>query len=133
MSTLKDYRNDYYVLSARASENARQFAFAGIALIWILKVGSGGVESVPQALYFPALLFALTLAFDFFHYVSATAIWGVYTRRQEKAGRSEITDFKTPRSLNWPALAFFVAKQITLGLGYISLGLYLCHKLNPGS
>lgn len=131
MSTLREYRQTYYDASQRASDNARQLAFAGIAFVWLFKAESAGVEGVPAQLYLPALLFAVCLFLDFCHYVIATAVWGSYTRLKERAGVQLNDALEAPRSMNWPAIGFFWAKQVALGWGYIELGWYLVQRLHP--
>lgn len=72
---ISDFRkNNYDYSSQKASEVTRQLAFAGIALVWIFKLG-GENPKIPGELIAPTFCFALTLAFDLLHYVIATILW----------------------------------------------------------
>lgn len=111
---------DYY--SGKVSEIARQLGFAGIAIVWVFKVGEGTLQAVPIQLVPPALLLVLGLAFDLIHYLTATALWQVLTSRAHKAGREE---FVAPSWINTPAWLLFIAKIIFIGSAYLYLIMYL--------
>jgi hypothetical protein len=115
---LQDARENYYTLSGKASDVARQLAFAGLALIWVFKTSQGaGLSLVPPPLFPPALMFAVTLALDLLQYVAAAMVWGIYHFVQERTRKDE-DEFDAPLLINVPALFFFWAKFLVLAGGY---------------
>ena len=66
---------DKQYLSQRASENAQKLAFAGIAVIWIFRVGMPTAPVLRHALLWPLLLFVLALVVDFVHYYGGGILW----------------------------------------------------------
>jgi hypothetical protein len=122
---LKDARDQYYTHSGSASAVGRQLAFAGLALVWIFKATVAGADRVPPDLLPAATLLALTLGFDLLQYALAALLWGVFQRKKElefiaiaKRGQKPPEEFKAPRWINWPALAFFSVKLVSLVIGY---------------
>ena len=128
---LSDYRQEYYGYSSKLSEITRQLNFAGIAIIWIFRVGDkngGGIPFAPSLLWV-LYLFAVSLAFDLGHYIYATAAWGLFCRRKEKAGVKEDKVLKAPIKINWPTLGFFWGKVCLNVVGYLALIVYIAGKL----
>jgi hypothetical protein len=126
---LATVRSKYYEASGQVSENVRKLCFAGIGVIWVLRIGekSGGITFDPVLLW-PLSLFVEALALDLAHYLVSSAIWGIYGRRQEKRGIGE-REFCAPRCINWPANAFFWTKALTCVAGYVLLVIHLAKKL----
>ncbi len=116
---LKDYRDTYYGLSAKASDVSRQLSFAGIAFIWIFKSEKGGSLSISPDLLWPALLFAGALALDLMHYVLGSLIWGVFARYREYKGNKDEDELDAPAYFNWPTLFCFWAKVIFVVTAYV--------------
>lgn len=125
---ISDFRkNNYDYSSQKASEVTRQLAFAGIALVWIFKLG-GENPKIPGELIAPTFCFALTLAFDLLHYVIATILWGRFCRQHEKMGEisGEINpDVIAPAWINRPAIAFFTLKVLSVSIGYFFMFRYM--------
>jgi len=123
---LSDYRQSYYDYSGSASTVGRQAGFAGIALIWVFKIGSSAdAFGLPQGLHIPTIAFITALALDLLQYVIATAIWGGYCRYKEKQfGAGSDESFEVPMYFNWPALACFWGKHTATICAYIFLLLY---------
>lgn len=111
---------DYF--SGKVSEIARQLGFAGIGVIWVFKVGTGENQAVPITLVPAALLLVLGLSFDFIHYLTATTLWHILTKRAQQAGRG---DFVAPPWINTPAWLLFIAKTTAIGSAYVYLIVYL--------
>ena len=68
--TLEEAKTTFYEASSTLSENARKLCFAGIAIVWIFKVGdknSGGIAFSVDLLW-PLGAFVLGLAFDLLQY-----------------------------------------------------------------
>ncbi len=122
---LKDCRQAYYDYSAKASAVARNLGFAGIAIVWIFRIGEGPHCKIPPELLPATLLFAITLGLDLLHYVSGTVMWGAYHRAKERSGLSEEVDFSAPAWLNWPMIGAFVLKVMAVGTAYVFLIRYV--------
>jgi hypothetical protein len=122
---LKDARDLYYFHSGKSSDLMRQLALAGLAVIWLFKYEVIGVPKVPQQLLVPLVLIVLGLAFDLFHYVVATGIWGYFHWHKERTGTCEDSEFLAPPKLNWPALALFWMKVVSILAAYCLLLQYL--------
>ncbi|HVP54783.1 MAG TPA: hypothetical protein VMU45_07290 [Candidatus Eisenbacteria bacterium] len=122
---LSQARDNYTYFSGRASEIARQLAFAGIALIWIFKSQVGEDYRVPRALLPAAALIVLALILDFAHYGIASLCWGIFSRVKEREGVKEDAEFLAPRQINWPSILFFWTKLIAIIVAYI----YILHFL----
>jgi hypothetical protein len=122
---LKDFRDYYYDHSAKASEIQRQIAFAGIAVIWIFRTGSGVDYRIPLQLITSTILFVASLASAFLQYLTASIMWGLYTRIKELKGITDTDDFKAPRWINWPGNTFFFLKFLFVIIAYYMLLKYL--------
>lgn len=128
---LKDAREHYYFHSGKTSDIVRQLALAGIAVVWLFKYNVLGVPKVPAQLWVPLVLIVIGLALDLLQYAVATAIWGVFQRRKERAGVAEDVEFKAPGQLNWPAITFFWLKVVSIATAYYLLLQYLAHNIVP--
>lgn len=140
---LEHYRQGYDYFSGKASELARQLAFAGIAVVWIFHVGEGAEIQIDDRFAYPLILFCYSLAFDLLHYVSSTVLWGLFSRSKEKQlvhktsksntkivvpnmraenpPRGFEANILAPRWLNWPANWFFYLKVTAVLVGYVIL------------
>lgn len=116
---------DYY--TGKLSDVARQLSFAGIAVIWILRVGkdSGGI-SFSKELFMPLGIFVFSLSFDLLHYVYSSIAWGIFHRIMELKERNE---FSAHSWINWPSLIMFWLKVIFCSAGHILLIIYLTKSI----
>ncbi len=129
---LADYRAAYYELSGKASDVARQLAFAGIALIWIFHERGNAPIALPASLVAPAALFVCGLGFDLLQYVSGALIWGAFQRLQERRlGPDSKKALSAPPWFNWPGLFFFWSKLLLILAAYVLLLAYLLSVLRP--
>ena len=132
---LSDYKQAYYEFSGKASDVARNAAFAGIAIVWIFKFESEPIPRIPSQLYLPTALFVISLGLDLLHYISGGLIWGFFHWFQQRKlanPSSEDPDMSHPNHLGYPLLFFFVLKLLTIFLAYIFLGIYVIDMwLNP--
>lgn len=126
---LEDAREHYYFFSGKVSDIVRQLAFAAIAIIWMFRMGNETDILVPSELMIPLVLVVVGLALDLLHYLSASICWGFFQRKKEKLGLEEDSEFKAPRYINWPALAFFWLKSPFVVAAYVMLGLYLAKRI----
>lgn len=126
---LSDYRNDYYQFSSKTSEIARQLSFAGIALVWVFKVGESPA-SIPEELVLPAGLFVLALALDLLHAAYGTFVWGAFAWWKERQGIDPEADFDAPGWFNWPSLLFFWSKVGVVMFAYVQALSYISGLLH---
>jgi hypothetical protein len=121
--------------SGTASEIVRQLAFAGIAVIWLFRVGgedAGGVGFSP-ALLWPLAGFTVTLVLDLLQYVlSAIAWWLFYmsTERQIRA-KTLAADAKvdTPWLVLLPNYICFFGKLVAIAVSYFFLMAHIVDAL----
>lgn len=126
---LKEYKNDIYKFSEIASENVRKLSFAGIGIIWIFKTNEINKPLFPQELFFPLLMLALTLFFDFFQYLTAYAIWLMFYKIQETNEVDAQKDIKAHAALTIPISVCFVAKVCTILIAYGGIILFVIRKM----
>ncbi len=114
-----DYRNHYYELSGKASDTARSLAFAGIAAAWVFRT-SDPAPMLPRDMLLPLALLIAALSFDLLQYSVASAQWGYFARRKERANMKSNRDpvITAPRWMNWPANFFFWGKLVLLTFAY---------------
>lgn len=118
-----DLKEEYYFATGTVSTVVRQMALAGIAIIWIFKVGkeqSGGIQFT-AAMLVPLRLFILVLAADLLQYVFKSAVWGAlhhhYWNKFKNADKTvEISGF-----WNWPTNTLFWLKTAFCIFAYYQL------------
>ena len=123
---LSKFKEDSYWFSAKASDIARQLAFAGIAIIWIFKVTDRDILNIPDALVLPTILFSISLACDLLQYITGTIIWSIFHRCHEKKSETG-TDPEITASpyLNYPNWILFALKIMLVFWAYIEILIYL--------
>ncbi|WP_257388639.1 hypothetical protein [Tahibacter caeni] len=138
---ISEMRDQVAFFSAKASDIARQLAFAGIAVIWVFKIGggsSGGSETSPPIApgdLMPAVFLLVScLACDFLHYIVAALAWHLKAEScMEKRDKDEHgnpiagKDFPAGNTSNWGDF-FFYAKSTLLMLGYFCLLKFILYK-----
>lgn len=122
---LSNFRDSYYHYTDKASEVARKLAFAGIAIVWLFRMGDGVDSRLPRPLLLPVLLFAVALALDLLHYVYGGVAWGIFCRSKEKKGHRGDSDLDAPRWMNCPTHGFFYAKIVSVVVGYVMMIAFL--------
>lgn len=132
MISLKAARENYSYFSGKASDVARQLAFAGFAAIWLFHVTvEGNGPALPQVFLEPLRLLVAALAFDLAQYMWATAVWGIFQFRTaakvKEALDAEVED--APNWFNWGTLAFFWAKLVAVAAGYVHLYYAVRHMI----
>jgi hypothetical protein len=128
---LKEYRDDFYTYSGKASDLSRQLAFAGIALIWLFKKESvGGSPAIPRELILPGFFIVGSLGLDLLHYCVAAAIWRCFYRSKEKAGVTEKADLTHSELLELPIFVIFCAKLALIFLAYLWILRFLWQALS---
>lgn len=124
---LSGYREAYEWYSGKASDVARQLALAGIGVVWVFSLESGGTKSVPQTLRQPLFLFCIALLSDLIHYVVAAISWGSFHRRHEKTlvRIGADPDLEASRWMNYPGFVLFGLKIVSVIAGFVLLLGYL--------
>jgi hypothetical protein len=127
-------KTQYEQRSQKASEIARQLAFAGIAFVWVFSGGntSTGVRiHIPSDLLRVGLVLVAALTLDLLQYVWGAGSWGVFRRVHEKRIRkgTEADDFLAPPIMNWPAIGCFWLKLSAVSAAYVFLGIALKDRL----
>lgn len=120
----------YQYHSGKASDVARQLAFAGIATIWLFHVGDAGHSAVPTGLIPPLEFLSIALGLDFLHYAICALVWGAYHRIRERrrTHQADDKDADAPRWINWPGLSLFWLKLIAVTVGQFLLILYIARQ-----
>jgi hypothetical protein len=72
---LKEAKETFYESSDTLSENTRKLLFAGIAIIWILKVADKTAGGIPfsKSLFTPLIAFVVGLILDVLQYLYKTS------------------------------------------------------------
>jgi hypothetical protein len=125
VSTLADVKTARDGFTKQLSDGVRQLAFAGIAVIWILKTEpvKSGIQ-FDKFLYYPLGAFVLTLAFDLLHYLGASLVWDNAYRILSKT--RELTDTAdVNRGWTIPTRFFFWAKAATAIVAYALLSWFI--------
>ncbi|KZK69134.1 hypothetical protein A1L58_16695 [Shewanella baltica] len=125
-------RNESQEYSKLTSTNARNYALAGIAVVWILSS-----KNASDALnYFALWCFGFALFMDLLQYSLGAVMWAVFdSYKQNKlkeqfesnAEKVEAEDFEAPFWMNWPTMACFVLKPIAVLVGFA----HLLHSIMP--
>ena len=115
-----EIRDAYYQASGKVSEIVRQLSLAGIAVIWVFRIGgenSGGVRYTSDSLWALGLLVA-ALGADLMQYVYNTLLWGWLNRRYWKKYKNNERDVDVSEWVNWATLLLFWIKVIFALVAY---------------
>jgi hypothetical protein len=107
----------------------RQFAFAGIAIVWIFKIDKPKDHLIPAELFIPLLFLVVALAFDFLQNLIGAFIWFLFYRHHEKLGHGEEFDTKANGWVTVPIWCFFGLKIIMLMIAYYFIVLNIIGRL----
>jgi hypothetical protein len=120
MNKLSDYMAVYYEFSGKASDVARNLAFAGIALIWLFRIENEPTPRIPPQLLPPLTLLAMSLGLDLLQYISATCVWGIFQWHHERTLKDKSQDPQLAAStwLKLPQFGFFALKLISVLAAY---------------
>ncbi|HEV2803374.1 MAG TPA: hypothetical protein VGW57_00455 [Chthoniobacterales bacterium] len=120
--TISDLKEEYYFATGTVSTVVRQMALAGIAVIWIFKVGkdTGGITFTPDMLV-PLRLFILVLVADLLQYAFKSAVWGIIHHHYWKKFKNADHVVEPSGFWNWPTNILFWAKTALCVFGYVQL------------
>ncbi len=126
---LEEYKKDSYEFSKSTSDLVRQFAFAGIAIIWIFKIEKPVDHLIPAKLFKPLLFLIFTLCFDLLQYLIPSIIWWIFYSYHERKGRSGNYEIKADGRLSLPGWICYLGKIIMLVIAYILITKYITQKI----
>ena len=119
---IQELLNTSYEASNKTSELSRQLAFAGIAIIWIFRVGTqSGEVRFPEELLAPLYCFAAGLALDLGQYVYKTIAWTALNHYYWQKHKNNETNVEVSGYFNALTHAFFWGKVGLVAFGYIQL------------
>ena len=116
---LSKIQDEYYMRSGKASDVARQLAFAGVAIIWIFRIS--GTNTIPEIFYIPLLIFAVGFAIDLLQYFYSSFVFGVVVIWGEIYKMKMDTELSIPPFFSWITTILFVIKIVALVIGYVYL------------
>ncbi|HYJ05185.1 MAG TPA: hypothetical protein VEX43_08625 [Chthoniobacterales bacterium] len=129
--TISDLKEEYYFATGTVSTVVRQMALAGIAIIWIFKVGkdeSGGIPFTP-AMLVPLRLFILVLVADLLQYAFKSAVWGALQHHYWNKFKDPDKLVEPSRFWNWPTNTLFWVKTALCVFAYYQLFLLVYGSL----
>lgn len=104
--------------------------FAGIGIIWVLRVGpANGVIPFDRCLLWALGFLAVSLVFAVFQYAYATVAWAWFSRRKEVDGCGEDAEVTAPGQINWPTNFFLWSKVAACVLAYTIIVRHIGSKL----
>ncbi|MBY0491458.1 MAG: hypothetical protein K2R93_16600 [Gemmatimonadaceae bacterium] len=120
---LSEAREAYYDHSGKASDQARALALAGIAVVWIFRIGDGAAAKLDADFLGPLLCLVIGLALDFAQYVLAALIWGSFHRLKERQSEDLTVDIEVtaPPAINYPSVVCFWSKLVAVSIGSVWL------------
>lgn len=126
MKKLKDYKEDYYYYSGKASEINRSLTISGIAIIWIFnQTTKTNVINLPSQLILSLIFFFITLGLDLFQYIIGGIIWYSFYRSCEKKGKNDDDEVLADRKLPLIIHLLYYSKIIVNIIGFYFLIRYL--------
>jgi len=86
MIKLETALDSFYIFTGKLSDSVRQFGFAGIAIVWLFRVGDESAAGIAwdSSLIWPLGCFVLALTLDLLQYAYYSLVWGIYHRSKEK-------------------------------------------------
>lgn len=127
---LKEFREESYYFSQRASEANQKLAIAGIGLIWLFKITEMDKIHFSHQLIWAMIFFILSLALEMIHYAPTSFFWSVlYNKHKDPAGDNDedVIDDSRVKTVNIIGWILFFCKIISLIVGYI---FFFCHIIN---
>jgi hypothetical protein len=121
--TLEEAKTTLYEASTTLSDTVRKLCFAGIAIIWIFKVGdktAGGIVFSPFLLS-PLRTFILGLIFDGLQYLYKSTAWWLYYTIKHRKNVPDDAEVHPPGIINAATQILFYLKVICCAYGYYRL------------
>ena len=128
-SLVKRAFSNYEYYTGKVSENVRNLAFSGIAVIWIFTKTQDEI-AIPQSLKFPLVLFCITLILDFLQYVWGGLIWLIKAKKSENLIKeNDKQELKIPVWIPNSIHLFYFLKVVSIVLSYFFLIKFLINLL----
>ena len=133
MPTVGEYRNDFYYFTGKASDVARQLAFAGFGIIWVFTDSDETGLHVPDKLLFAGLGFAISLTLDLIQYLLGALIWRFAYRYIEDRFRKlgDDTIYRHEPCLEQPITIIFWIKCALVLVSYALVILFILGRVIP--
>lgn len=114
---IEEIRANSQTYSTKLSEICRQLCFAGIAVVWIFKVGgdSGGITYDGKLIY-PLGAFILALLLDLLQYLYGDYAW---TKLGNSMDENNQAEKDVDSKINCPTTLLFYLKVMFVVLGYL--------------
>jgi|SRR6185436_1325159 len=129
---LEEYRKESQEYSKTTSDLIRNFAFAGIAIIWIFKSSDDKLPLIPNELFKPLLFLVITLVFDLLQNFIPSVIWSIFYMYKENNTNPE-ENTKANRWLTAPGWLLYFCKILSIGFAYYLIIIFLYYKIYPQS
>lgn len=119
--------------SGKVSDLIRQYAFAGIAMIWVLRPDGGQIE---DEMVVPAIMLFVGLMLDMLQYISGTLRFRQFAKECKKAAIAASVpdekhgewDFKLPENYLWPVAWLFWGKLLSTLSAYVVIVCLLARR-----
>jgi len=114
---IKEIRDNSEVYSTKLSDSCRQLCFAGIAIVWIFKVGTdtAGITYDGKLIY-PLGAFALALLMEIAQYTYGTFAWKSLGDSMDK---EKLAEKAVKSNINCITYLFFKGKVFFVICGYL--------------
>ena len=119
MKTLAQIDSEKLHATGKASDVGRQLAFAGLAVVWILREATD--KPLGEALVEPLLWFVACLLLDLLQYVWCSFVWTIFYNYQYEKHESDDARIDIPGAINWVSYGCFWLKILCLLLGWGAL------------
>ena len=121
---LREAKEAYQDCTGTLSSNVRNLCFAGIAIVWVFRIGT----DIPEPLFAPLLCFVLSLSLDLLQYIVSSLVWWAFYLTKEKEIEDD-DDTRAPKHINLPAELLLIGKVVAVCVGYIFIAKFLITKL----
>ncbi len=117
---LYEAKTAFYEATETLSENTRKLIFAGIAIVWIFRIGEANAGGVPFTNDSRAALLAFVsgLILDVLQYLYKGTAWWLYYRSQHSRHPNDDSAVHPPAWLNAPTFVIFYLKVAAGAIGY---------------
>ena len=130
MIKLEEAKQAFYDASATLSENVRKLAFAGIAIIWIFRVGNTAANiAFPRPLLWPLIAFIAALILDVAQYLYKSTTWWLYYAWKHKQGVHDDGEVDPPGIINFFTGIFFYLKVACVAYAYYELFSFVAYAI----
>lgn len=125
---IKDIRASQDEITGKLSDITRQLAFAGIAIIWIFRIGEDNypIIALSKNLVWPLIFIILSLFLDLLHYSYSSYIHRYIIKKAINIGKKNDEDyFKVKEKWIKPTRILFWLKVVSLIIGYVLLIIFV--------